>query len=410
MKPLKLSIKAEAVDHFIYRGYLYLALTDGSIVRVGLYDIHDLMLKKYPEYAGILTLAFRRNNFWNSEACKCFLGIKRVEEALREEWLTVADNMEFSVELSELNPATILKGIKGMVLDMDIYAEKLLLGTSAGFFSANLNNPVFNDQHPRLKLDKKFDAKIYKISSGYGNSLLSLGNEGFTAADVLSGKKVKDRILREDASFSANWTAAGGIINYSAGNDFQFIGNRVKRSKESPDYFDIEKFDETFKDLKALLPVDNNLAGEILMSFNNRDKQFYVTEKGCLLGSDVKVKSANMSRLKPKNISDLKLNLNKLGEPLSGLTVADQTVIEFEEQLILIHKNNSFTLEGEGIVSMHVYPRSTHFRDIVSVTTDNGINLHAVSVFDIQPEQLFVQPKKYYSTRFTEPYSDFNII
>ena len=410
MKSLKLSIKGEAVDHYIYRGYLYIALTDGSVVRVGLYSLYDKLVAKYPDYVGVLTVAFRRNNFWNSEACRCLMGIKRVEEALKEEWKEVAENMDFSVDIADLEPETILKGVKGMVLDMDIYADKLLLGTTSGFFSANLDSITFDNPKTRLNLEKKFDAKIYKISSGYGNSLLSLGNDGFTAADVINGKTVKDRLLKETVSFSTNWTAAGGIMNYSSGNDFQFIGNKVKRSKESPDNFYIERFDESFKDFKELFSGENQLENEIIMSFNNRDRQFYITAKGGLLSADMRVRSTNISRLKPENISELKFNLKELGDPISGLTVADQTVVEFEEKLLLIHKDRIFTLESEGIVSMHTYPRSTHFKDIVSVTTDESVNLHAVSVFDVHPDTVFARPKKYFNRRIVSPYADVDFL
>ncbi len=393
MRPLELSIKVDAVDHYIYRGYIYIALSDGGIIRVSLNDIYNNLISKYPNYSGVITLAYRRNNFWNTDSAKCFLSIPEVKKTLMEVWDNVSANIIFEVDLNDLDPVTIVKEVKGEILDIDIYADNLLLGCTDGFFSVRLDHPI--NKKNKLKLSRKFDAKIYKIASAYGNSILSLGNDGLVAADILTNRFVSDKVIRENVSFASNWTAAGGLMNYSSANEFQFIGNKMQRSKEAPEKYHIAQFDTSFKDFNALISTQDIIASQIKMGFNNREKQFYLLSDGTIFSSEVKVKSGTISKLKPIISSQVKFDYNLLGNPLSGIMVADQPIIEFEDKLILINNNEQFIIEDEGIVSMHSYPRSTHFRDIISVTAEECVNLHAINVFDYEPDKLFPRPNEY---------------
>lgn len=395
MRPLKLKIRVDALDHYIYRGYIYIVLSDSGVIRVSLNEVYNYLINKYPNFSGVITLAYRRNNFWNTDAAKCFLSFKEVKDALMRVWEDVSENVLFEVDINDLKSQIIVKGLTGEVLDIDIYADNLLLGCTDGFYSVQLDHSLTFHKKKELKLSKKFDAKIYKIASAYGNSVLSLGNDGLVAADILTNKIVKDNLVRENVSFASTWTAAGGLMNYSAVNDFQFIGNKVQRSKKTPEKFNIEQFDANFKDFRALIPEQEIIASQIKLGFNNREQQFYVMSDGSIFRSEVKVKSATISKLKPILSSQVKFDYATLGNPISGTMVADQQIIEFDDKLILINNNDQFIIEDEGVVSMHSYPRSTHFKDVLSVTTDESVNIHAISVFGYEPDRLFIPPHNY---------------
>lgn len=396
MRPLKLRIYADATDHFIYQGYLYVILSRGAVVRASMNEVYSNLIGRYSDYEGVLQLAFRRNNFWNSDAARCFLSIREVNNALQRVWRKVADSMVFEINLDDLHTETIFGELSDEVLDIDLYYNYLLLAGLKGFYSIRLQN-YFNPKERRnLPNFKRFDGKTYKIASAYCNSILSLGKEGWVANNLLNEKMVNDRKVRDDMmSFASDWTAAGGLMNYSSPKEFQFIGNRLQKSKVSPEKYEINAFDVTYKNFESLFSDEEKFAAKIEMGFNSRDRQFYLLSDGRLYVSPVRVSNTVISRLNPTRNSGVKLDYNKLGRPLSGLSVADQQVIECEDNLVLIDGGKQYILEDESIVSMHSYPRSTHFRDIVSVTTEESINIHALSVFRYSNELLFPPQKQY---------------
>lgn len=396
MKPLKLVIKADAIEHYIYRGYLYVVMMDGCIVRVSLNSVFEILKSRYAEYSGLIDLAYRRNAFWNSDAAKCFLSIGDVKKALMQAWRKAADNIRFEIALADLEPVIVVKDLKSDILDMDIYADTLLLACTDGYYSVRLEDPRGFAWKKQIRPDKKFDGKTYRIASAYGNGMLSLGHDGLAVADILNQRNVSDNPVRKEASFTSQWTGAGGIINYSSSNDFQFIGNRMQRSKSAPERYEIEQFDTTFRSIDTLLTKDSEItASKLQLCFNGRDRQFFLTRNGALYYSDVKVKSAQISRFKIEQISSPRSNLKRFGTAISGTIIADQPIIEFDDKLVLVQNNEFYTVEEDSIVSMHTYPRSTHFKDVLSVTTEESINIHAIDVFDYDPAALFVEPRRY---------------
>lgn len=421
MIPLKISILADADEHFIYRGILYIVLSEGRLIAVHINEIYERLESKYPNYTNLIQLAFKRNSFWNSEAAKCFLGIDGVQSGLRKAWSTALKDIAFTISLEDFNIIEICKELPDAVLQIEAYANKLYLACLHGFYTIDIS-----DLYRPGKITKRFDSKTFHVSLGYGKAVLSLGNDGYTNIDAFADNIIKDKEVREGKSFSSNWTNSGGLMNYTDNVNFQFIGNRIisKKSAEDvpaniPDRFVIEKngFAVNIIDNFKIKFEENKRPSQFALSFNNFHHQLFVTKNGNVFSSNINVRDQKLSGFSIKNYIRQKVGI----KPISGLTIAERfPVIEFYESVVLL-QDKPYVLEEEGIVSMHTYPRSIDFRDIVSITLCESINIHAVDLFDQDTTNILRKiEKKSYSKpkvdvnididKFIEVKPDFNVV
>lgn len=397
MKPLKISILADADDHFIYRGILYIVLSEGRLIAVSINEIFDWLENKFHDYANLIRLAFRRNSFWNSDAAKCFLGIDEVRNGLKNVWRSALRDMDFKISLEDLDVIEICKKLPDTVLQMEAYANRLYLACLHGFYTIDIS-----DIYAPGKITKRFDTKTFHVSLGYGEAVLSLGNDGYTNIGAFNDGPIKDRNVTGRKSFSSNWTKSGGLMNYTDNVNFQFIGNKIISKKRVedipwnvPDKFVIENngFAVNVIDDFTIRFEATTKPCQFALSFNNSNRQLFVTADGRVLSSNINVRDQKVSGFTIKNYNQKKVGI----KPISGLTIAERfPVIEFDESVVLL-QDKPHVLEEEGIVSMHTYPRSIDFRDIVSITLCDSINIHAIDLFDQDTTNILrkVERKKY---------------
>lgn len=406
MQPLKISILTDADEHFIYRGILYIVLSEGRLIAVRINEIYEMLESRYPNYINLIRLAFRRNSFWNSEAAKCFLGIDGVQNSLRKAWSSALKDIDFTISLEDLNIFEICKKLPDAVLQMEAYANRLYLACLHGFYTIDISN-VYRPG----KITKRFDNKTFHVSLGYGEAVLSLGNDGYTNIGAFTDDLIKDKAVREGKSFSSNWTNSGGLMNYTDNVNFQFIGNKIISKKDVenipanvPDRFVIDKngFAVNIIDNFKIRFEENKRPSKFALSFNNSHRQLFVTNNGNVFSSNINVRDQKLSGFTIKNYIRQKVGI----KPISGLTIAERfPVIEFDESVVLL-QDKTHVLEEEGIVSMHTYPRSIDFRDIVSITLCDSINIHAIDLFYQDTTNILRKVEK---KRFDKPKFDGDI-
>ncbi len=390
MKPFKIKIKVDATEHYVYKGRLYVVLSDGGIISVSIYEIIETLISKYPQFEPLIKLGFRRNNFWNSEAAKCFLSIPKVRKALMSEWNKAADTIVFEISIDELSTTTVCREVETDVLSIDMYADRLFIGCRKGFYSKGINDNIFIDN----SLKKRFDSKIYSLGAGYGNIILSLGRHGFIPADGLSDKMVDERLLRQTQSMQSRWTAAGGLMNYSDKKNFNFFGNYIAKNNQSAEGYVITEFGVNKYSIEKLLSNQKVIEQKsIILSFNNRDIQYFISSDHSILSSKLNVSKGEISRLAPCKMNE-RINTRQLGKLISGDTLANHVILEFEDGLVLLDKKSKLLIEEDSIVNYHTYPRSKYFRDILTVTTEDSVNIHAIDVFDVDPTTVFPNADK----------------
>lgn len=395
MKPIKLSIKADAQDHYIYRGKLYIILSDGGLVSVSLYEIFEKLTQKYKdngEISGILNMAFRCNLYWRTQPVRSFLSIPEIKEGMLKAWKRITESTCLEVSLEKLNYDTVISEIPSDILDLNIYGNSIFLGCIDGFFQFSLD---YDQRHRKCK--KKFDAKTYALSTGYSSVILSLGSEGLSKYNPFNEKRVRDKNVLETHSLRSHWTPAGSMMNYMDSVRQQFISNTISKNETAAeDRFFISGFGNSITDIDFYIRENSKEAIEnSRFLFNGNKKQYSLTRKGELFAGNLSVRDGKLSSLEFKKETDI--NLNKYGLPITGKEVASFPVIEFEDSVCLIQNGEIFCLEDEGPVSIHSYPSSTHFRDILSVTAENYINLYSIDV--ISAPDIHLHPRTNYRNR-----------
>lgn len=377
MRPLKLTIKVDATDHFIYNGRLYVALSEGGLVAVGLNRIFEAVKDRYANIGGIegiLNLSFKRNLYWNTQHVLSFTDIPEVKRALMKVWDKISRECVFEVDLSDLKPDVLLKNIPSELLDMTIYGQAIYLACLDGLYQLDLDKSTG-------KTKKKFDAKTYGLNTGYCNVILSLGSDGISRYNPFEEKHVKDSSNRRGESISTRWTPAGCLMNYIDASTLEFLSNKiVKLDKDSErDLYAISSFADS-SDLidEFIRNSDKEIFQERVLAFNGSKRQYTLTENGVIFDGELKVKKGKLSSIELNKLLDL--TDHDYGEAISGGEVADCPVVEFENLVCLFQNNDSYILEEEPAVSIHTYPKSSHFRDIVSITTDKCVNIHSVDV------------------------------
>lgn len=377
MRPLKLSIKVDATDHFVYNGRLFIALSDGGLIAVSLNQIFELIKNKYSTIGcidGILNLSFKRNLYWSTQPVRSFTQIPEVKEALLNVWDRISRECVFEIDISDLKTDVLIKDIPSELLDMTIYGQKIYLGCLNGLYQIDINNS-------RGRTKKKFDAKTYGINTGYCNIILSLGSDGISRFNPFEEEHVKDCSNREGESICTRWTPAGGLMNYINASTLEFLSNQiVKLDKNSErDLYAISSFADSSDYVDEFIRnSDKGIFQDRILTFNGPNRQYALTENGIIFDGELKVKRGKLSSIGLSKLAEL--SGGDYGEALSGSEVAGCPVVEFENVLCIFQNSENYIIEDEPAVSIHTYPKSSHFRDIVSVTTDESINIHSMDV------------------------------
>ncbi len=397
MKPIKLSISVDAVDHYIYKGDLYIVVSSGGIIRIPVDYLFAELKNQYLNLSGIIDLAFRRSSYWNSRAAACFLNIPSVNKCLRSVWDEASKSIVFNININDLDPEIVVNEIPSEVLNMQLYADNVYLGCRNGYYASSLDS-LFRNR----RIDKKFDAKTFYIQPKYGKAVISFGHEGMFDADALKLETINDPKIRKDISFLSAWTQAGGLMNYSSRSDFQFIGNKIESKQGSPDKYVVTNFAENFDIGATLFHRDCDIYDKIVMSFNDVNDFYFITQNRKIFKSNIRVSNANISKLNP--IEDaIGISDKNWGRPLSGLVVAGCPVIEYDDKVVLFQNKKTYILEDIPIISMRSYPKSTCFRDIVSITCEDCIDIFAIDVFDMDSSKMYPDSDAW-KTRYKKQY------
>lgn len=392
MRPLKLSIRVDATDHFVYNGRIYIALSDGGLIAVGLNQIFELIKDKYSNIGcidGILNLSFKRNLYWNTQPVRSFTQIPEVKEALLNVWDRISRECVFEIDISDLKTDVLIKDIPSELLDLTIYGQKIYLGCLNGMYQIDLDRPT-----GRTK--KKFDAKTYGINTGYCNVILSLGSDGISRFNPFEEDHVKDRSNRKGESICTRWTPAGGLMNYIDASTLEFLSNKiVKLDKNSErDLYAISSFADSSDYIDEFIRnSDKEIFQDRLLAFNGSNRQYALTENGVIFDGELKVKKGKLSSIGLSKLAEFADC--DYGEALFGSEVAGCPVVEFENLVCIFQNNENYIIEEEPAVSIHTYPKSSHFRDIVSVTTDDSINIHSMDVLSKPHPEVHPQINRY---------------
>ena len=103
MKPVvKFSINVEAIDCYLYGGFLFLVMADGQLLYVSYNKVVNRLKYEYPQYSSLIELIFLHNEYSKGEVAKIIFGVTEIREVVEKLWLKAANEIEFELNFKDI--------------------------------------------------------------------------------------------------------------------------------------------------------------------------------------------------------------------------------------------------------------------------------------------------------------------
>lgn len=395
MNPIKLRIKYDAQDGYLYGGRLFLICNDGAIKSVPLWKVISSNLNSSTTQFHLFELAFNRNNWLNNNQAKTILGIEGLRNQLKKEWDKFS-KIEFHFTINE-EDLTLLSKVKRMpVFDFKLYGMRMFLGDRTGLYEAGVSINGDSDVRMNESLERVLDSRTTGITGKSGSLMISSNSDGlFHGRFNQIDKRVK--IYKKPVkpvSLRTGWTGYD-VINYETQRDFNYLKNDY--AKDEKRRYLYSSGDEGSKKIRInkiaeeTIPMDELFSNieidlnDIIYSFNSTKSCFFFLKDGRFVnsywnkyyGQNKNIKLRSVLHDLPKNNGSKKIN-----KPISSHIVPNGCVIEFIDKVILIHDKKKIILEDSGVTSIRTFPASIRYRNLISIFDGEGISIHSIPPFE----------------------------
>lgn len=238
MKTIRLFLPGEFEDAQLYMGHLLLFTSDGGLRAIELEPLASRLETRYEQWKGLLTLAFARNDWLGGGPVSSLARNPTVAAALNASFDAMAGTVleldEGDVQLHDVGgyvqPAST-------VLDSELYARRMYLGTTEGLFhfDLDLDDLVVSPAHRRI------DARCVGTTAEYGTVNASCEAEGlFSGFDEFgwTGRSAGRAPLVQTAERSVRCAYLGtDIVNYERAVEPELLVAEVEEVDAEPDDF-----------------------------------------------------------------------------------------------------------------------------------------------------------------------------
>lgn len=403
MRTIQFTIKARAVESYLYGGYLFLLMEDGRILYVSYPYLINQLCEQYPQYAKLIQLAFLHNEYFRSKAASLLLGIDEVRQAISQLWDKAAREIRIEIGFDRIERECHVMGTwQDMPLDVYMYDMRMFVASRSGLMESRLR-PDFESPdyslHP-TPFEKCFDSKIISVSARAGKIVLSADKEGLFYGDAL----VKDACVRIDdrdhiagRSLRTGWSYFD-LINYSAANAFQYLRNTTgllePDSKERFRFGDVLERKRIVDFAASTFEMDDMILREripresVRYCFNVAGKSFFWMDNGIVLNSAIKVKEEENAVYYSSVVKRVSYERGEISrrKPLKVVEVPNGYVVSFFDKVVFYQEENECVLEESPAFNIRAYMGSKNYRDIVTVTKEEGVSFHSIDALDTVPK------------------------
>lgn len=232
MNPIiRFSIQIEAVDCYLYCGYLFIVMNDGRLLYVSYHYLVNQLKASYPEYYSLIDLVFLHNEYAKSDAARILLGVSEINGAFENVWMRAANEIRFELKFEDIKEkCNIIDEYSSMPLDMRAYGGRLLIGCRHGLYESKLNSDG-NYRIQPSKLSKCFDGKVIGLNSRNGMVVVSADWDGLLTGelyDFSSDLQLNEKKPIGKRSLRTGWMSSD-VINYDSASSFDYIYNECRR-------------------------------------------------------------------------------------------------------------------------------------------------------------------------------------
>lgn len=391
MNPLKINIRCEAHDGYLYGGRLFLVCNNGTIKSVSLWSIISSNLEYLnPEYH-LFKLAFDRNNWTSNSQAKSIFSIPNLKKQFEKEWNRF-NNIAYDFTINE-DDLTILDTVEKMpIFDFRIYGMRMFLGNREGLYESGFSINGFNEISLNEKLDRVIDSRVTNITAKAGSLMLSSNSDGLFHGQLWSINerlKVKQRPVQEQ-SLRTGWSGYD-LINYTAQNSFDYLKNSYERNEERKFLYSagdedsqkiwIDKVGDECISMEEIFVNTDIKLDDIIYSFNSSESCFMFLKNGSFVHSYLNKNNKNERDIKLRSkIHNLPKNKehNIVNKPISTKIIPNGCVVEYFDKVIMIQGNRKYLLEDRGITSIKTYPASIRYRNLITIFDGEKLSIHSL--------------------------------
>ena len=397
MNPVvKFSINVEAIDCYLYGGYLFLVMADGQLLYVSYHKVVNRLKYEYPQYSSLIELIFLHNEYSKGEAANIIFGVTEIREVVEKIWLKAAKEIEFELNFKDIQEECKSIGeYSSIPLDIRLYGYRLFLGCKDGLYESRLNledNYQINPSH----LEKCYDGKVIGVNANYGSVVISADWDGLLTGEILdfdSKFRLDERHPQCKRSLRTGWMTTD-LMNYEGTSEFDYYRNEYlqKKDTEEKHFYSkakiserkiIKQFGTEVYGMETLFNKSNIDKEDIVYSFNSSQKGFFVMSDGSILNATVRANGlADSYYISSRSTNFAKFDKDIIDKPLSSCIVPSGCILEFFDKVVLIQNSQSLSLVNHSVNSVRSYTSSTNYRNIVSVVDDDKVTFCSIFGLD----------------------------
>jgi hypothetical protein len=374
MKTLRLFIPGKFEDAQLYMGHLVVFTTERDVHMIEVQRLTNRLENLYPDWEGLLTLAFARNDWLGGGVMKSLMRNPRFRGAL-DSALDEATARDLVLERSDVEWSN-LSGFRqnaDLVLDTVFYGSRLYLGTTAGLFDYAIDWQSTTTDAPR----RRIDARCVSAAAEYGAINASCEADGlFTGYDEFGWRRANNLVeeLAQTApkSIRSAWLGTD-LVNYEDQAAPELLRGSVEQVAVEDEFTERQKkvvtafsppvaqFDDFYAGLEAQrgIPADdiqfvwNSSTRYFINTYNNGFYSAYRTSDG--------------------------VGFTKHGTA-DGRVVAVHTsafgwIVETDFRCYLMSQGRLHALVDREPLSVRTFAGSKRYRRVVAITVEDGVYL-----------------------------------
>ncbi|MGV3459158.1 MAG: hypothetical protein ACO1N9_01760 [Flavobacterium sp.] len=391
MKTLRLKIKGEFQDGYVYSGQLFLLHNSGEVSCISL---DEILLKNFThdsEEYNFLKLTFTRNDWFHNNQGRSYFKINDFKTNFNKLWKKYS-KIDYDLVLA-YDYLNVLQKIETTPsFDFQLYGMRIYIGNNNGLYEA----PISIDNRVSLNkpISRVFDARTTQISAKAGSLMLSSNTEGLFHGqlhDYTSDLSVLEKPISKK-SIRTSWSGYD-VLNYETQKKFDYLIGDYTTSDDRKHLY--SKADESSKKILINSVGDRTISQESLISnlnfkdeditysFNSSNSCYFILNNGDFINTFFKKNHKSNEVHLSSRVFKLPRNLrkNKIIRPVSTKIVPSGCIIEYFDQVVLVHNNQRTVLEEKAVTAIKTFPHSLRYKNIIAIFDGEGVSLHCMYPF-----------------------------
>lgn len=380
-KLVRLFVPGSFEDAQLYMGHLVVFTTDRDVRMLELESLTRKLENRYPDWLGAMTLAFARNDWLHSSAVKSIAANRSFADALNAAFDGLASSeLALATDDFALTPLRGFSQEADVVLDTVLYAERLYMGTTSGFYDYDINWQSLSVARER----KRLDARCVSATAEYGAVNASCESDGlFTGYDefgwrhhLVDGNGELDQTAQR--SMRSAWYGTD-LVNYESPTAPELLAAEVEDVERAGGYEGskrkvVTRFDAPTDDLKvslkAALEAQRDIAADDVQFVWNSSRAFFINTYSH--GFYSAVRTQNGVRLTKHGTTE--------GRVVAVHRYSGGWIVETDFGAYVLAQGSLIALIDEEPLSVRAFEGSKRYRRIVAITVGDGV--HLISVVD----------------------------